>query len=97
MGLGGGDPAGGCWLSEWLIKVCFPQDIFIHIICFSNECNLNKNKFRNGCARNTLVLSIKMMYCGIIIPFIRLESTLVAVTATAALGSFRVAAILPGF
>lgn len=40
---------------------------------------------------------IKMMYANVIIPFIMLENTLIAVTAVAALGIFRAAAILLSF
>lgn len=36
---------------------------------------------------------IKMMYANMIIPFVMLESTLIAVIAVATLGSFRAAAI----
>lgn len=37
--LGSRDPEVRCCSTDWLMKVCFPLDIFIHIICFSFEYN----------------------------------------------------------
>lgn len=50
MGLGSRDPVEGCGLTDWLMKVCFPLDIFIHIICFSYEYNGKKKsqKYQNN-------------------------------------------------
>lgn len=42
-------------MTDWLMKVCFPLDIFIHVICFSYEYNVKEKKKnpRNGYTRNT--------------------------------------------
>lgn len=33
------DPEVRCYSTDWLMKVYFPLDIFIHIICFNFEYN----------------------------------------------------------
>lgn len=75
------------------MKVCFPLDIFIHIICFSYEYNVKKKEFPEMVILETPRIIIMMMYANVIIPCIVLESTLIAVIAVATLGSFRAAAI----
>lgn len=86
---------GDCCLTDWLMKVCFALDVFIHIICFSYECNVRKKKkkFPEMVIPEAPRIIIKMMYANMIIPFIMSESTLIAVIAVAMLGSFRAAAI----
>lgn len=82
-------------MTEWLMKVCFPLDIFIHVICFSYEYNVKekKKKIPEMVIPETPRIIVKMMYANMIIPFIMLESTLIAVIAVATLGTFRAAAI----